>query len=111
MGIASAMPGTSMPSSAVMLSEMPAYASAALVGTWRWDGYDSYNYFFYADGRGVRGFSGNTYSFIWGTDADGLVIAPHGRSVEFWTFTIADDVLTIDSRQVPGMTFSYYRVD
>lgn len=76
----------------------------ALIGTWEWDANDDYTYAFNADGTGTRGLSADPESFEWSTDGDHLMIG-----FESWTFTIEGDVLTIDSRQVDGMTFSYIR--
>ncbi|MCL2408843.1 MAG: hypothetical protein FWC96_04420 [Oscillospiraceae bacterium] len=82
----------------------------ALVGTWVWDEDNTYRYVFYADGRGTRGFPWMTEEFEWRTEGgDHLLIGITAFAVESWTFTINDDVLTIDSRQIPGLTFNYYR--
>jgi len=78
-----------------------------LVGTWDWDTDDSYTYIFNADGTGTRGFTGEIESFEWATEGDDHLIIGRGELAESWTFTIADGVLTIDSRQIPGMTFNY----
>ncbi|MCL2401922.1 MAG: hypothetical protein FWC90_04695 [Oscillospiraceae bacterium] len=82
----------------------------ALVGTWAWDEDGAYTYVFYADGRGTRGFPWMTEEFEWRTEGDDHLMITTGISimVESWTFTISDDVLTIDSRQVPGLTFNYH---
>ena len=83
----------------------------ALPGTWNWDMDDSYTYVFNADGTGTRGFTGNIEPFEWVTEVGShLIITVRGGAHESWTYAIVGDVLTIDSRQVPGMTFSYYRV-
>ena len=86
-----------------------------LVGTWTWDMDSSFRYVFNADGTGTRGFTGAIESFTWSTrSGDELRInrnnAPAGEiRNERWTYTISGDTLTIDSRQVSGMTFSYIR--
>ena len=77
---------------------------AGLVGTWDWDESALFTYVFNADGTGTRGIPGNIESFEWRTIGDNLMI-----DFESWTFTIEDGVLTIDSRQIAGMTFSYIR--
>jgi len=80
-----------------------------LVGTWEWDYDDSFAYVFYADGRGTRGFTGHAEEFEWRTEGDDHLIIGSGALAEHWTFAISGDMLTIDSRQVAGMTFSYIR--
>jgi len=74
-----------------------------LLGTWAWDWDDSYTYVFLPDGTGTRGVPGEIEEFLWFAYDDHLVI----NNIESWTFTIDDSVLTIASRQVPGLVFSY----
>ena len=76
----------------------------SLVGTWNWDVDSGYQYNFNADGTGTRGFANARETFNWSTSNDVLSIG-----IERWNYTIENDVLTIDSRQVPGLTFSYIR--
>ena len=76
----------------------------ALFGTWAWDMDDDYTYLFNADGTGIRGFSGDLEPFEWSTEGDHLMIG-----FESWTFTIEGDVLTIDSLDITGVTWSYIR--
>ena len=83
-------------------------ADHPLVGTWAWDTDGSYVYNFLPDGTGTRGFPGAIESFVWETLDDHLVIRLPIMD-ESWTFVIEDDVLTIDSRQVPGLVWSYIR--
>ena len=73
-----------------------------LFGSWDWDQDSDYTYTFNPDGTGTRGWPGQLQAFEWGTADDYLFIG-----AEHWAFTIADGVLTIDSQQVPGMTFRY----
>ena len=86
-----------------------------LAGTWTWDVDSSFQYIFNADGTGSRGFTGAVETFTWSTrSGDELRLrrnnAPSGEITnERWTYTIDGNVLTIDSRQVSGMTFSYIR--
>ena len=81
-----------------------------LVGTWAWDEDSSYTYVFNADGTGTRGFASLNEDFQWGTmEGDHLIIDMGLIGLESWTFTIQEGVLTIESRQVPGMVFSYTR--
>ena len=86
-----------------------------LVGTWAWDFDNSYEYRFFADGTGTRGVPGLRDSFTWSAEGNHLLLSniqpaiPLPALTESWTFTITGNVLRIDSRQVPGMTFSYIR--
>ena len=85
-------------------------ADHPLIGTWAWDEDEMYEYNFYPGGTGTRGFHalGIIDSFTWEAQDDHLVLRLPIMH-ESWTFVIDGDVLTIDSRQVPGMTFSYIR--
>ena len=86
-----------------------------LVGTWNWDSDRNFQYIFNSDGTGSRGFAGAVETFTWSArSGDELRIrrnnAPSGEITnERWIYTIAGDTLTIDSRQMPGMIFSYIR--
>lgn len=82
-----------------------------LVGTWVWSDGDNFAYVFEADGRGSRGFIGETYTFSWETTADGILVLRDGPFSEHWMYMIHDDVLTISSLDTPGMVFSYIRVE
>ena len=73
-----------------------------LFGIWDWDQDDAYSVVFYPDGTGTRGFAEELESFDWITAGDYLFIG-----FEHWAFTIEGGVLTIDSQQVPGVTYSY----
>jgi len=82
----------------------------ALVGTWVWDWSPSYVYVFYADGRGTRGFEWmDTEVFEWHTQGNNHLFITLGFTGERWEFEITNDMLTLNSRQVPGMTYSYFR--
>ena len=98
----------------ILQSDAPAQAQQAdepqeqaeeLVGLWAWNEMPAWTYEFHADGTGTRGVSDDE-SFTWHTVGDNLIIdAP--LMVESWTFTIAGNVLTLESRQVQGMIYSY----
>jgi len=95
---------------------VPASADSELAGTWAWDNMHEWVYIFSGDGTGERGFEGDMESFTWeiaGTNElriDRGAGAPAGEiRNERWTFTIAGDVLTIESLQEAGMSFSYIR--
>ena len=79
-----------------------------LVGTWEWDLDGRFVYSFFAGGNGTRGFGGETESFLWGSSGDHLVIRLLFMD-ESWTFAISGDLLTIDSRQVAGLAWRYFR--
>ncbi|MCL2446928.1 MAG: hypothetical protein FWD06_09215 [Oscillospiraceae bacterium] len=92
----------------------------ALVGTWAWTEGASYTYVFYADGTGSRGDTTGVarQHFVWSIPSDGRLymrtnredIVLGQRRDERWGYVIADDVLTITSRQEIGVRHSYSRV-
>jgi hypothetical protein len=82
---------------------------ALLFGNWEWDVSGDYILAFNNDGTGIRGFSTSRAPFTWSTPEEGHLIIFAEAIIESWTFTIISDVLTIDSRQVPGMEYSYIR--
>ena len=91
-----------------LLEEVPDY----LVGVWNWEEDRSWSYEFYDDGTGSRpGFPFGRDSFEWAITVDGgLIMNMEGGMVEMWSYVIRgrDIVLTITSRQVVGMEYSYY---
>ena len=84
-------------------------AAHQLLGTWVWDGLDTWRYTFYADGTGIRGDPAYLLEFSWRAHGDHLVIDTDIMQ-ESWTFVIDGDGLTLTSRQVADMEFSYIRV-
>ena len=82
---------------------------STLLGTWAWDTDAGYTYVFNTDGTGRRGFPGLIEQFEWMTEGADHLMIHTAIMVESWSYTISGNVLTIDSRQVPGMTFSYMR--
>ena len=84
--------------------------NADVVGTWEWDYDDSYKLIYNADGTGSRGFTGEIDSFEWFNADDRIVVNGGTVYEELWNYSISDDVLTIDSRQVAGMIYSYNKV-
>jgi len=93
----------------------PAATNHSLIGTWAWDGDASYRYVFNSNERGTRGFPGFVENFAWSIPAPGQLNiyrdhAPLGEvRNEQWNYSIAGNVLTMDSRQFDGLTFSYIR--
>jgi len=79
-----------------------------LIGNWAWDQNDDYIYEFRTDGSGTRGFSANRYNIYWYVYDDVLLMDVGGR-VEEWSFVIDGNVLTINSLQAAGVTWSYIR--
>jgi len=79
-----------------------------LIGTWAWDNDSSYIYVFEIDGTGIRGFDGDRINIEWYAFEDYLFMDV-GTMIEEWAFEIVDNVLTIVSLQVDGMTWSYIR--
>jgi len=86
-----------------------------LVGSWTWDEDANYIYIFNNDGTGTRGWFGFEETFTWSIPDSGQLNiyrdhAPLGEiRNERWNYTIVGNVLTMDSRQVAGLTFSYIR--
>jgi len=85
----------------------------ALAGTtWAWDGSPDFLYVFNANGTGTRGIIGMAETFAWSIPGNGrLTLDVDGGINEQWDYSISGDVLTIDSRQLPGMSYSYILVD
>jgi len=80
-----------------------------LLGTWAWDTDSSYIYVLNPNGTGMRGLAGMRYDIYWYAYGNILLIDTGGFAVEEWTFTINNNVLTIVSNQVDGLTWSYIR--
>jgi len=97
-------------------TEPPAPAVSALVGEWDWEGLGVY-YTFEADGTGRRGselLPDLMEYFDWSAENGVLYITVTEGFVEGfteeWNYTIVGNQLDIDSRQVPGIAWSYTRV-
>ena len=93
---------------------MSAQRAAQLTATWEWDEDDTWIYQFNADGTGQRGFPNQRQSFEWYLAADHTLIlalpsVANPANVELWTATLVGNSLTLDSQQVPGMSYSYIR--
>ena len=88
----------------------PAQGDHPLVGTWVWDDGEIYQYVFHANGEGTRGYIPIVQSFRWTVEDDHLDLRFRFLT-ENWTYAINNNVLTIDSRQVNNMTYSYIRAD
>jgi hypothetical protein len=86
-----------------------------IVGTWAWDEGPDFVYIFEEDGTGRRGIPTIEEAFLWSKEGDQLNITLQGDLPplvlrdERWTFTIEDDVLTLESLQVEDMVFRYIR--
>jgi len=82
-----------------------------LVGNWAWDADETYTYIFNSDRTGIRGWPGETDTFEWYIDGTNhlIIFFPDYNLAENWTYSVSGNVLTIDSRQAPGLTFSYIR--
>ncbi|MCL2368064.1 MAG: hypothetical protein FWC72_03635 [Oscillospiraceae bacterium] len=115
-------PGTTAPAATPEPTEapgavtLPADVTSSLVGSWDFDGLGVY-YVFNADGTGLRGFEllPDMMAYIEWEAANGIlqitVTEGFGYTgfTEEWNYVIEGDVLSIDSRQVPGIEFSYTR--
>ena len=94
-------------------NDAPEAAEASLVGTWNYMG--SAFYVFEADGSGTMLGTGDIF---WSADNGVLLVcstpplcgnmAACSGPME-WDYTITGDSLTITSRQIPGMTYTYTR--
>ena len=88
-----------------------------LVGTWGWEGDQNWRYVFNPDGTGTRGDTSFTEGFRWSIPGDGRLridrnSAPRDeRRREEWNYTIANNRLTIESRQEAGLSFSYLKIE
>ena len=88
-----------------------------LVGTWIWEFDETYELVFRADGTGHRGFLPVADPFVWFTAGGRVLMNVLPGVDEHWDFTRAAleldgenrEVLTIDNRQTPGLTYSYIR--
>jgi len=80
-----------------------------LVGVWEWTDLDTYLYIFNADGNGSRSFSPLIQHFSWAVCEAGHLGMTFGNTTEHWYMQIENDVLTITSRQVANMQYSYNR--
>ena len=95
--------------------------SHPLVGTWVWDGAGGYKVVFRVDGTGFRGIDSMFENFEWDTPEAGHVLIRAGcdtgehachttLSADSWSYEITGDMLTLTSRQIPGMSFHYRRL-
>jgi len=93
------------------IAEIPA-GHTLLGSTWAWDTVADYVYIFNADGTGTRGFPGAMQDFNWAIPAYGHILMDVvGFMVESWSYEIVGNVFTITSNQVPGMGWTYIRID
>ena len=82
-----------------------------LVGTWAWEGDDSYYFVFNADGTGIQNW-GTPESFSWRVAGYDRVILDFGDMFDnHWHFEINGDIMTIDSLQLADFRFYYIRVN
>jgi len=78
----------------------------SLVGTWNWIG--SPWYVFNADGTGVQSPNFMEQNFRWSTNNGVLTITGMGMAQE-WDYVIEGNQLTITSRQLAGLSYTYTR--
>jgi len=88
---------------------------ASLVGIWFWDDNSGFEYLFNDDGTGIRGWPSEPSPFTWSTNGSTLNIVCQGDSAMFgvrnerWTYTVANNNLTLISQQSRNMSYSYIR--
>jgi len=87
----------------------PPAHDGVLVGVWAWDSDNSYVYIFEADGHGMRGFYPYLDPFNWYTRGENYLSLNFGFWQDNMNYSIAGDILTLDSLDFPGETFSYIR--
>ena len=80
-----------------------------LVGIWEWTSTDIYLYIFNADGSGSRGTAPVVQQFTWQVCDAGHLSMTLGRTTEHWYKQIENNMLTIRSRQIASMQYSYNR--
>ena len=80
------------------------------VGTWAWEHDDMFEYVFNADGTGSLSFGPEEETFRWFTAGSRIIMNVGPLIDEHWNFEIVGDVLTLDSRQVTGLTENFIRV-
>jgi len=87
----------------------------ALVGVWGWEDYLPWAYTFNADGTGHRVLPDGEEAFTWEADGNELWLdrgtgTPADElRIEHWSYSIAGDVLTIESMQVADVILNYIR--
>jgi len=87
--------------------------SPELFGTWIWDENELYEYVFYEDGTGWRGLPDWIEEFSWGIPGEGhLRIFIVGSGIrEDWNYIVDEDIMTLESRQMANVRFSYIRAN
>jgi len=87
-----------------------------IYGNWQWDGVYTWVYTFNRDGTGTRGQPGNFETFIWSSDEfnvlyiDRGIGTPRGEARhEIWVYSIASNILTLESRDEAGRIHSFRR--
>ena len=103
------------------LSEFSTISYVELVGAWGWDASIEWQYTFNADGTGTRGwqFGEHIDTFMWQIDGDELIltiISYEGAlnkpdiTVESWHIHAAPFFISLNSNQVDGFAWRYFRV-
>ncbi|MCL2571591.1 MAG: hypothetical protein FWE11_04230 [Defluviitaleaceae bacterium] len=80
-----------------------------LIGTWVWDEDSSFIYIFLPDGTGTRGFAGQRSEIFWFAEDDYLLMDTGGTDIEFWIFSISDDVLNLENLYDATANWNYVR--
>ena len=83
-----------------------------LIGAWAWQYNELWQYTFNADGTGVGGLPDEFDTFRWTIPVSGQLEIRYGvGEVDRWNYVVDDNMLTITSRQMAGVTHSYIRVE
>jgi len=97
--------GTNEPDSP-NLDEIDPITPTTIAGTWTWLLNADYVLTFNANGSGTRGFPLMIEEFAWRTE-DGRLYITTSIMIEEWNYSITGNRLTIDSRQIPGLAYTY----
>ena len=91
-----------------------------VLGKWLWiftdrdEGNFAYNlmtHYFGVDGTGKRSINGEHDMFSWGTIGEGILAMTWvGGYVEKWAFTVQEETLLLQSKQMAGMEFVYRQI-
>ena len=81
----------------------------ALIGAWAWDDDNSYVYVFESNGQGRRGFYPDLEDFTWLVRGVDTLVISVGLLQESWIYAIDGDTVTMESRLVEGLVYTYVR--
>jgi len=91
----------------------PQTHTAELIGTWLWDDDELFTYTLHADGSGYALYDGDRTDFVWHTESGNhLLMHIEGLPIaDSWTYSIENNILTLASRQLTDIIFTYTLVE